>query len=197
MIVLISGKQGSGKTTLTKELLEALGMVRVEFRFAKVIYDIHDKIREMINDFGIETPEHVKVKDGKLLQFLGTELGRNTYGEDVWVRITRRIVDTLIEKYGNYPQPLLIVVSDCRFKNEFEAFPEALRVRLECVKEVRKGRCEQWRDTDTHPSETDLDDHVYAGKFDLIFDTEFTDASQVSTKILQVLKDGNWVGKRK
>jgi dephospho-CoA kinase len=165
-IILISGKQGSGKTTVTNALI--LKAARKDFNamgviFAQTIYDIHDYIRELMRFRGIERPH----KDGKLLQLLGTEWGRNLIDENVWV-------DALIGNLHNIaPEPKdnqLFVVSDCRFKNEFDGI-DAFRVRLEAPREIRKARCDAWRDTDTHPSEIDLDEYAAQGKFDVTINT--------------------------
>jgi|SRR5665213_432766 len=195
-IVVVSGKMGSGKTTLTKLLLNMPLKIRNEIRFASTIYKIHDEIRRIMDEFGIDTPEAVKVKDGALLQFLGTDWGRKTYGEDVWVHATRNQVEQLFEKVGAHAENILVVISDCRFKNEFEAFPEALRIRLECPKVIRQQRCEQWRENDTHQSEVDLDDYVHAGRFDLIFDTQFSGPEHIAGVIRTTLERGDWIAKR-
>ncbi len=178
-VILISGKQGSGKTTVTNALI--LKAARKNFNamnviFAQTIYDIHDYIRELMRFRGIERPN----KDGKLLQLLGTEWGRNLISERVWV-------DALIGNLHNIaPDPKdhqLFVVSDCRFKNEFDGI-DAFRVRLEASREVRKGRCDSWRDTDTHVSETDLDDYVTQKKFDLVVNTEGINHDEAAEIIL-------------
>jgi hypothetical protein len=66
---------------------------------------------------------------------------------------------------------VLFIVSDCRFRNEFDGFPDAFKVRLECDRDIRKSRCSQWRENDTHISETDLDGYAEEGKFDCVIDT--------------------------
>lgn len=66
----------------------------------------------------------------------------------------------------------LIIVDDCRFENEFDALPEALRIRLEAREEVRRLRADSWREDVFHPSETGLDKYCEEGKFDLVFNTE-------------------------
>ena len=194
-IVLLSGKQGSGKTTLSSRLFARFYVKRpeikvIEIKFAEAIYAMHDKCLELMRTYGVETPEI----DGRLLQLLGTEWGRKHYGEDVWVNVLRNKIESLV-RYNPEGQ-WLFVVSDCRFKNEFDAFPEALRVRLVASEEVRKERAEKWRETVNHPSEIDLDEYSAAGKFDLYLDTERTPIEGCLSLVLAQLEKGSWVERR-
>lgn len=169
-IILISGKQGSGKTTLAEELRKyqmQTNHTRIkEFKFAQIIYDIHNFAIGRLSEAGINRPE--LKKDGRLLQLLGTEWGRATIDMNVWVKA----LDFEIQKFfteTKHFNTLIAVVSDCRFQNEFDHFSkmkETFSVRLQCDRKTRKKRCESWRETDTHLSELDLDDHI--DKFDIV-----------------------------
>lgn len=179
-IIMISGKQGSGKTSIMNNIIlmaARMGMNAMDVRFAETIYNIHDYIRETLRFRGIERPD----KDGRLLQLLGTEWGRETIHPDIWVKAMLGFIDNVS------PQPKpnqLFVVSDCRFKNEFDLV-DAFKVRLEAPKDVRQARCDGWRDTDTHISETDLDEYAAQGKFDLVIDTTSTKSDEVAKFILE------------
>ena len=184
MIFLISGKQGSGKTTLANSLefhLERdFKMEVVHTRFAKAIYEMHDECRFILSSYGIEIS---KDKDGDLLQYLGTEWGRNRYGKDIWCKTTKAFVNSYEENGDMYA----ILISDCRFKNELETFPDAIKIRLVCDRDVRKRRCESWRDNENHPSEIDLDG--MEEKFDIILDTGTTPVPECTKRILKLFKE--------
>lgn len=171
VVLLFSGKQGSGKTTLMNKVFEEImegGNYRpVNVIFADTIYKIHDFAIKLLEERGIKRDI---VKDGKLLQLLGTEWGRQI-NENIWVECLKGQMKTI---RADTPEsiPLAFIVSDCRFQNELAGFPEAFKVRLEASKEVRQVRCSQWRDTDNHPSEIDLDVSAKEGKFDLYLDTD-------------------------
>lgn len=179
-IILISGKQGSGKTSITNNLLIQAArkeLSAMNLIFAQTIYDIHDFARNTLRFRGIERPD----KDGKLLQLLGTEWGRNTIDPDIWVTALLGNIRNIAPD----PRPnQLFIVSDCRFKNEFDGIV-SYKVRLEADREIRKARCDSWRDTDNHQSEIDLDDYVAEGKFDLVIDTNSTSAEENATRILE------------
>lgn len=187
-IVLISGKQGSGKTTLANELKKnlvfrkALNITSV--KFAGIIYAIHNYAVETMESLGFSSNH----KHGDLLQFLGTEWGRKNFGDDVWVKATRSRIDAL--------ETPIVIIDDCRFENEFDGFPEALRVRLECPEEIRKIRCDSWRDATNHPSEISLDNYVKNGKFDLIFYTDKQSTDHCVEIIMAKLDKNNWIEKR-
>lgn len=227
-IVMISGKQGSGKSTITRELLSRVLMRKnwdaLELRFASIIYSIHDEIHKLMKFYGVDVPE----KDGELLQWLGTDYGRKKYGENVWVNALRATIADIDKARKMFKEDnsnrlagskcftaglsfryiqsdgaaelmndnLLIVISDCRFINEFNAFPEALRVRLRCNENVRQSRADSWRNNSSHASETNLDDVDAAGEFDLYLDTEFTPVAGCVDLILAKLDKGGWVERR-
>ncbi len=171
--VMLSGKQGSGKTTLSNYLSDEIigstkGLCSVQLNFAEPLYEMHNACLGVLSRAGIR--RDIK-KDGPLLQLLGTEWGRKTIDENIWVKVLRGRAEKVANDVEHLFETLVVLVGDCRFKNEIDAFPDAIKVRLHCPKEVRMKRCEMWRENDTHPSEVDLDD--YKG-FDADLETETT-----------------------
>lgn len=190
-IILISGKQGSGKTTLGKALCSKINEIpkhrAVHMSFAEPLYKMHNFIWGYLEAYGYKRPG---VKDGWLLQTLGTEFGRQRVSENVWVDILQTSAHQEADKYKE--MKTVCVVSDCRFRNEFDKLKtESLTIRLACAKEVRLSRCEAWRDHDQHLSEIDLDDYSNAGLFDLNFNTEFCQVDNMVNTIIkhEKLKD--------
>ena len=177
MVIIISGKQGSGKTTLStalKKQLEADGRSVATIKFADPLYHFHNQILASLAEYGIK--REIK-KDGPLLQLLGTDWARKTIDENIWVKIAQNRIQTL-------PEGTVAIIDDCRFENEFDAFPDAVTVRLLCQEAVRKERCEMWRPTTDHPSETGLDVYAEDGAFDLYFETETQPTDHIVTAII-------------
>lgn len=175
-IMMISGKQGSGKTTLQNAIRQhmerAFNVKTHEIRFAQTIYDIHNYARELLRFRGVARPD----KDGAFLQMLGTEWGRSQIDPDIWVKCA------LGEIANIAPQPkedTLFIVSDCRFQNEFNGV-DSFKVRLEASRDVRRARCDGWRENDEHPSEVDLDGFAREGYFNCYVDTEMPLQTSVS-----------------
>ena len=160
--LLISGKQGSGKSKTAdalESLLKSKGFEVVRYKFAQPLYEMHDMVLAYMAEEGFEVP----VKDGLLLQLLGTDWGRKVFGPYVWVkcasfeyqRIRRIVHDSKNQK------PHVMLIDDLRFKTELEGFREdGFTVRLEADRDVRKSRADSWRDNETHQSEVDLDDSL-------------------------------------
>ncbi len=197
-IVLLSGKQGSGKST-TSAALDTMAAASGKFyfifhlKFAGPLYVLQDLVLNKMEQF---TGKPRVRKDGTLLQLLGTEWGRKNYGEDVWVNALKAQIEETVKGYR--PDKTLVIVDDCRFKNEFDAFPGALRVRLNAKEEVRKARADAWREDTLHPSEMGLDIYDLEGKFDLYLQTdlEVSNPEHCATLIIAKLVKENWVEKR-
>lgn len=184
---MISGKQGSGKTTLANELTNQLQERKykvVRMKFADVLYELHDTIFGILKSYGIT---YDKVKHGPLLQYLGTDFGRKTFGENVWAGILRNRISG-IESLVDF-----CIVDDLRFKNEFETFPEAFKIRLSAPEGVRKERCESWREDTNHPSEVDLDE--WEMRFDSICLTHFDQytPSLIATSFIKDFEESGWL----
>lgn len=174
LVVLISGRQGAGKTTLANEIMRRARSSATfpdtmphDIRFAHPLYEIHNFALGLLkaNDFALDVE-----KDGELLQMLGTDWARKKYGDDIWVELAKRTINKKCHQFKNTYSRHLFVISDCRFKNEFLAFPEALSVRLHCKEELRKARAESWRENTQHRSEIDLDD--WDNKFEFQYHTD-------------------------
>lgn len=177
-VVLISGKQGSGKTSLAqglqKKLLDANYAVG-NLKFAMPLYKMHKAIRDILKEDGMDTEVIHKMSgsytapfegiDGPLLQLLGTEWGRKTRGENFWVKYAQetvdRILNTMLEANTNLEPHPVFIFDDCRFPNELSAFHDAVTIRLEAPEEMRRDRAEKWRDNTEHPSETALDGALF------------------------------------
>jgi energy-coupling factor transporter ATP-binding protein EcfA2 len=197
-IVLISGQQGSGKSTLAnalgKEISKVRGWYSSQMIFAGTIYEMHNFCLGRLRDLGIDIPNK---KDGKLLQFLGTNWGRETYGEDIWVDCVAAEMEKIEKMRNGVANTLTFIISDCRFENELFAFPEALRIRLLCPEEVRKTRAESWREDTKHPSEVGLD-KVPLSAFDMCFNTSdpINSPEHMAILITAKLQNGTWMEKR-
>lgn len=187
-VILISGKQGSGKTTLQRalqaELYKTKGNLVMRINFADELYKIHDFAVNRLKHFGVIDKK--VVKDGKLLQILGTEWARLSINTNVWVDIVKSRIKTIEDLNKDHNGRCYFIIGDCRFKNEFDAFPDALKIRLIAPKEVRKNRAESWRDNDAHPSEIDLDEYEKAGKFDLVFTTDCTSTEEIVSVVTDI-----------
>lgn len=182
--IMLSGKQGSGKTTTANKLKEWADKKGIPFKtvkFAGTLYEMHDAIKAIAHKKGIP----MKEKDGPFLQWLGTEWGRNGFGENVWVNATKTEIDGIIKHYEKEGVDVMIVVDDCRFPNELEVFKHFLTVRLSADRDARKVRADAWRDNENHQSETALDEFEY--NFDLLLDTVDHPPEEITKTIIEFM----------
>lgn len=115
MIIGLSGYARSGKDTVAELLVLNYGFKRMAFAdgirdalFAlnPILHDGH-RLNEVVSMYGWEV---AKAKDEvrRLLQVMGTEVGRKLISEDVWVWLLFNKIDT----------DERIVIPDVRFPNE-------------------------------------------------------------------------------
>lgn len=179
-IIMLSGPQGSGKSSLALEIESQYKEFKYQhirtIKFADPLYKLQNFcLNFMANAIGT-VPEK---KDGELMQLLG-DWAMSRFGLHVFSRIARKTVDEYIKLA--MPESLcLVVIEDCRMEHEFDAFPEAYRVRLNAPEEIRKARTTSWRENTSHRSEVGLNNYEAEGKFDDLF---FTDNPQITPKIL-------------
>jgi dephospho-CoA kinase len=147
--IAISGKMCSGKSTLTKYLIEKYGFD--EYCFAA-------KLKEIVKDlFGVET------KNRKLLQLVGEKMRQvDSY---VWIKYL----------FNKLPKTKNVIVSDVRYLNEIVTLKNAnfKTIRLEVSEDVQRERIKKTygdlpQEALEHMSEIALDD--YDG-FDYILDS--------------------------
>jgi len=175
--ILISGKQGSGKSTTARELKTQLS--RYGYRIAQV--SLADPIRQAANQAMLSL-NSVPTADqyGRLLQLLG-QWGREV-DENFWVDRLRHKISTT-----EFHPDTFFICDDVRFLNELENLPNVedrkLRIRLYCPEVVRQQRAEKWRPT-AHESEIALD-QAPLGTWDLILGTDITPLPDVIRQILE------------
>lgn len=171
MILGLSGYARTGKDEVAKVLTEEFGFTRLAFadKLRQSVYVLNPSI---VWDYKYGLAYHAKsittlqeaidkhgwdgVKStgwGKavreLLQRMGTEVGRNTLGQNIWVESTFSSLNVSRD----------YVITDCRFQNEAKAITNlgGLVVRV-----TRPGV----GPLNDHISETDLDDWIWNAKID-------------------------------
>lgn len=190
-VILISGKQGAGKTTLANMLQKNLmnyTSTKVEMlAFADTLYRMHDFCLGVLSDSGFD--RGLK-KDGELLQWLGTEWGRKI-DKDIWVKIVQTRINRIMS--NTWAENNIFIISDCRFENEIDNFPDALKIRLTASEAVRKPRCSYWRENSNHPSEVGLDAYESQEKFDLVYDTGKESTATIAVDVIATLRSMNFM----
>ena len=130
MIIGICGFKSSGKDTIADYLIKEYGFKKVSF--ASTLKDIisimfgwsRDKLegitkddrewREKIDPWWSNTLKIPLLSPRYVMQYFGTDLFRNHFHPDIWVKI----VENKLNKYLEEDMNPNIVITDCRFNNE-------------------------------------------------------------------------------
>lgn len=106
--IAFAGQMRSGKDTCGEYVVKRYcGLVK---KFAAPLYDILAYAQKRCR-----LPQS---KDRRFLQYIGTEWGRESINQNIWV-------DLLIEEVLDLGPSVNVVVTDARFVNEFEALKRA------------------------------------------------------------------------
>jgi len=161
-LIGLSGYARSGKDEAAKVLVEEFGFTRVAFadKLREFLYALDpdvlceydgqgkphlgvSTVRKIIDNVGWDGYKETQWKDPirKLLQRLGTEAGRQTLWDSIWI-------DAALTGFDDNAK---IVVTDCRFPNEAQAIKDRGGI---VVRVSRKGV----GPANAHASETSLDD---------------------------------------
>jgi hypothetical protein len=174
--ISISGPAGAGKDYVARHLIEVEGFTKLSFA------EPLKRVCAIIT--GVPTPDVDAIKDGRdgpdkagrmraVLQNVGVR-ARELWSESVWV-------DNLLGRVKALGPNARIVVTDCRFRNEFDALRAAgfRMVRVDAPTEFYRLHGE----AALHPSERDLDG--YLDRFDVnIFNDRTKSAADLAIPLM-------------
>ena len=156
-VIGLSGKAGSGKDYVFKHYLQPKGFLQLSLSWHFKV----DLIAKGVITFeeAFETkPPNVRT----LLQLVGTELGRNVYGDDIWCNILRTWMDVYNFHWGTTQ----FAIPDVRFMSELDFIQRDLEGKV--IRVVAPGRSDATSLDSTqraHASEAEMDK-----MHDVIFD---------------------------
>jgi hypothetical protein len=161
LIVGVSGKKRHGKNSASESLVRELGATEVAFGgpLKRAVYALNPilwswrwlarallgkpmRLAELVDAVGWEQAKEVP-EVRRLLQKMSTEVGRDILGQDTWVRAA-------MTEAASIDGP--VVITDVRHHNEVAAIRAARGILLRVERPSVAS-------TDTHPSETQLDDY--------------------------------------
>jgi hypothetical protein len=122
LIIGFTGKPRAGKDTAASRLVEYHGFTRIAFadpiREAMMQLDPYvqgcTRLSYVVNKFGWEYAKDNWTEVRRLLQVFGTEVGRDLFGQDVWVERLMAYIDS-------QPSGHRIAITDVRFEDEAKA----------------------------------------------------------------------------
>lgn len=154
-LIAFTGSMGSGKTTAIQHLKDTHLEKKIEsIKFAGPLYDMQEYIYRRI-ELVYRRPQNF-VKDRKLLQWLGTEWGRETINTNIWTDLWKAEVAYIAE---NYPH-VIAVCDDCRFDNEAELVKSMGGVIVKLVADNAHTRMDPKLAITNHASEAGISEKL-------------------------------------
>jgi hypothetical protein len=156
MIIGLSGYAQTGKDTLADHIVKNYGFNRVAFAdpIREALYKLNPKVgldesiavslAHAVDNMGWEEVKKISPDTRKLLQRLGTEVGREMFGEDFWVN--KAMLKATEHKN--------VVFSDTRYFNE----AESIRKHGGILIRINKPNT---REINGHESEKNLNDYMF------------------------------------
>ncbi len=160
MIIGFAGGMGVGKSTAVDVLRASTSRPVFLVKFAQPLYDIQEMVYSRISAV-YQRPEDFK-KDRKLLQWLGTDWGRDTINPTLWVDLWKAKAEAWLESAPN----AIIVCDDVRFDNEAQTISAAGGKVIRLVGADAKDRAHGGEGIKGHSSEAGvssgwIDDTVF------------------------------------
>ena len=147
-VIGLSGFAQSGKDHIYSHCLKSRGWMQISYAW-------HFKA-DLIGKGVISFEEAFKTKPEKvrtMLQLVGTELGRNVYGQLVWCNIAHAWMKIYEEHWGMDR----FVIPDVRFWNELHFIQHQLGGKVIRIKApIRSGQSSLTTEQNRHPSEAEM-----------------------------------------
>ncbi len=186
-VFLISGKIGVGKNFVVEKILSPLLEEKPTIFLA---FADHFKVEVVVKDgFSHADIFHNKTKESRqFIQKRGTKEGREVYGPDIWVNITKEWIQIFRERGIER-----FFIMDCRFLSEINGMEEfnPIKIKVESkdrnhqkLLEESKGDEEIYKAISTHISETDLDNY---SDFDYTISNNYKDNAFIQCR--EIVRD--------
>jgi hypothetical protein len=190
MIIGIAGKMGSGKDYICNNYIIPI-LKQSRSNFLQISFADQLKVNVMTkNNINFESVYINKTNETRnLLQKEGTEFGRNTLGDDIWIRY----LDNWVNVY-NSRGITDFICSDVRFVNEIEYIKrkggiiikiDAPKRNLERLLQESRGDPEILNKLKNHISECELD-NLSNDNYDLIIKNDIEDVLPNTDEFLKI-----------
>lgn len=137
ILIGLNGSMGVGKSTAVALISGLVGKQAQLVKFAQPLYDMQEFIYKRISLVHKRPADFVK--DRKLLQWLGSDWGRDTVSKTLWVDLWKAQVAEIAFK----DRDALIVCDDVRFDNEAEVIRaltgRVIQIKTNRVRDVLHG----------------------------------------------------------
>lgn len=128
MLIGLTGAAGAGKDTVAAHLSQEHGCLKLAL--ADPLYQMISAMTGLsvsqLADRALKERDiaWVGTSPRRLLQTLGTEWGRGTLGDDIWIKGLFRRIDAYAAVMGRWGGRASFVVADVRFANEARAIQD-------------------------------------------------------------------------
>lgn len=181
MIIGLSGYAQTGKDTVAQHLISNYNYRRVAFAdpIRNALYKLNPLVEvgefkavhlaSVIDGMGWEETKRISPETRRLLQILGTEVGREMFGQDFWV-------NQAMKNLGKFDKA---VITDVRYPNEYKAIKAREGIIIRIIKPGTGA-------VNMHASETALDNFSFDAT--IVNDGTIYDLNKKIDKLLEEIK---------
>lgn len=196
VLIGLCGKMGTGKDYIANKFIGSY-LTSTGSKWMKVSFADQLKINTMTR-FNLnyeEIFEKKTAKTRKLLQKEGTDMGRNVYGQDIWIRYLENWLKLYTARgFSDF------IITDVRFKNEIDFIRTKRGIVLKIESEYGNTQrlTEESKDNEqlynmisNHTSETEidkLDNHLFD---EVIQNDNFKDDTKIKLQLQKVFQTVN------
>lgn len=159
-LIAFTGQMGVGKSTAV-ETLRTWRYMNTGFanvKFAAPLYDIQEYIYNRISSVHRRPADFVK--DRKLLQWIGTEWGRETIKDSIWVDLWANKVKEIHSYWTKAKMDCVITCDDCRFDNEAQTIRTLGGVIIKLTSNKNLDRVSTTDGLKNHASESGINENM-------------------------------------
>ena len=191
MVILVSGKSGSGVTSFSEALRSYWGNRGIacwRYSMTEPLQEMAKAVYLVGGHYGITSPPEGAASDLDLVKMLEHDWGHKK-DPAIWINTAKSKMRQVTDRWEELGFFYIVILEDVFYPSQFDAWPDALSIRLECASSVRFSRLGVAATHTEHPSEAALDSYVHQGRFDIVLNSATSSVEEMVQQMSLYMRD--------